>query len=422
MVSATLPPPALQHLHNRQVQKSLQKNLPRQNARHAQDQEVAGGEEQAADDSPMNSSTCPGSPFLWKIVEDTTDKHVGFGVGTIHLPSDLVTTDGAFASILSAVEDSCDVYGEVDLLDAAVIAEVAQCAAPIIANAARVADIPEEEVRNVIIEELTKIATLVNPDDADFVADLFLTFPLFDVTNTIQLANTPEYREQYLETLRTGVETGFLDTDLLALGRPNDSLEEVSAQCDAIELLYPTPVELNDKFQQGDATYMFSSTNLEAGLNGTYTNIIQDYKCGDIDAFTTNYNIELAKGSDGTFEEVALKNRNIKMAANMTDILKARSTDEKILFAVGNAHWLIGNYSLDVLLPEYGYRLEPIPDWGMDDAENLSNEQCQVKFDASANEFIPVGEQSSPTSSPTHSPTPSCGRSRTRGRDGHCGD
>ena len=51
----------------------------------------------------QDESTCPGTPFLWKITEDATGNHVGFGVGTMHLPADIVTTDEAYDSIISAI-------------------------------------------------------------------------------------------------------------------------------------------------------------------------------------------------------------------------------------------------------------------------------------------------------------------------------
>ena len=46
---------------------------------------------------------CPGTPMLWKITEDSTGKHVGFGVGTMHMPADVVVTEGAYNSLLSAI-------------------------------------------------------------------------------------------------------------------------------------------------------------------------------------------------------------------------------------------------------------------------------------------------------------------------------
>jgi hypothetical protein len=48
-------------------------------------------------------ASCPGTPFLWKIIEDATGNHVGFGVGSMHLPGDVVSTEEAYYSIISAI-------------------------------------------------------------------------------------------------------------------------------------------------------------------------------------------------------------------------------------------------------------------------------------------------------------------------------
>ena len=47
--------------------------------------------------------SCPGTPWLWKINNIETGKHVGFGVGTMHLPKDVVLTQGSYDSILAAI-------------------------------------------------------------------------------------------------------------------------------------------------------------------------------------------------------------------------------------------------------------------------------------------------------------------------------
>jgi len=52
----------------------------------------------------VEDQSCPGTPFLWKIVENSTGNHVGFGIGTMHLPPDLATTNKTFDSLISAVE------------------------------------------------------------------------------------------------------------------------------------------------------------------------------------------------------------------------------------------------------------------------------------------------------------------------------
>ena len=47
--------------------------------------------------------SCPGTAMLWKINNIETGKHVGFGVGTMHLPKDVVLTQGSYDSILAAI-------------------------------------------------------------------------------------------------------------------------------------------------------------------------------------------------------------------------------------------------------------------------------------------------------------------------------
>ena len=50
---------------------------------------------------------CPGTPILWKIVQNATGEHVGFGVGTMHLPYDVVLTEASWNSTRSAIEGGC---------------------------------------------------------------------------------------------------------------------------------------------------------------------------------------------------------------------------------------------------------------------------------------------------------------------------
>ena len=61
---------------------------------------IQGGEGEVDDD-------CPGTPILWKIVQNATGEHVGFGVGTMHLPYDVVLTEASWNSTRSAIEGGC---------------------------------------------------------------------------------------------------------------------------------------------------------------------------------------------------------------------------------------------------------------------------------------------------------------------------
>ena len=64
---------------------------------------IQGGEGEVDDD-------CPGTPILWKIVQNATGEHVGFGVGTMHLPYDVVLTEASWNSTRSAIEGGCMRY------------------------------------------------------------------------------------------------------------------------------------------------------------------------------------------------------------------------------------------------------------------------------------------------------------------------
>ena len=90
---------------------------------------------------------CPETPFLWKIIDDESGNHVGFGLGTLHLPPELVLSDDAYASIIHVIEDSCNIYGELNLRDPDVQAELVECRAPVVSNSATVSDIPDEAVK-----------------------------------------------------------------------------------------------------------------------------------------------------------------------------------------------------------------------------------------------------------------------------------
>lgn len=113
----------------------------------------------------MLEDNCPGTPLLWKIVDNESGNHVGFGLGTIHLPTELVLKDSSKESIMNAIQDSCNVYGEVNLLDPAVQLELQECTAPFISTAAKVSDIPDEDLKAAYEAKLLEIATAVASDE-----------------------------------------------------------------------------------------------------------------------------------------------------------------------------------------------------------------------------------------------------------------
>jgi len=89
--------------------------------------------------------------------------------------------------------------------------------------------------------------------------------------------------------------------------------------------------------------------------------------------------------------------RNIQMATKMNEILRDNKPGEKAFFAVGAAHWQIGEHSMEKFLKLYGYSLVRVESYGKDDAENMTNEQCGVVFDYEKNRFVPLDEASGHT-------------------------
>jgi len=215
-------PAILHRLHHHLVHQQLDDVIrPRQDEGHRR-----ATDQQLHRDTQGTTDECPGTPFLWKIIDDDTGKHVGFGLGTMHLPHDVVTTPEAFESIKSAIEDSCDVFGELNPLDGNVTTELAQCQSS--HKSATVEDIPDEELRNAIEAKILNI-TLAHiesdPESAEIIASRLFALPLSEIQRIILYANTPEYMEIYAESLYSGMGVGSLDSHVLALGRPADDLE-----------------------------------------------------------------------------------------------------------------------------------------------------------------------------------------------------
>lgn len=328
---------------------------------------------------------CPETPYLWKITENDSGKHVGFGLGTMHLPPELVLSDDAYASIFSAIADSCDIYGELNLLDPAVGQELVQCITPLAANAATVNDIQDQDIKSAYEAKLLEIATLVAPDESyvDGIYQALLLLPLFLVQQYISYANTPEY-EEYLLLELAGTPARPLDDEVLSIGRVAGGLEELSTQCAILQQLYVTPENIDNQA-------------LLAGLNATLSGQISAYRCGSIEAMDSAFDVESELGNNTEFEMQLLDNRNEQMASAIADVLS--TSNNKAFFAVGFLHWLYGDKSLNNLLNEYGYSLKLVPNYGPDDAEDISNEQCGVTFNRTSGLFELDEEESLGTSS-----------------------
>ncbi|KAL7497749.1 hypothetical protein ACHAWT_007262 [Skeletonema menzelii] len=312
----------------------------------------------------VQTEDCPGTPFLWKIIDDKSGNHVGFGLGTLHLPVDLVLTDHAYASIIHAVEDSCAVYGEIDMADMAVAAQIAECKGDLDSGAARISDIQDEDLR-LKYESITReIATVV----------------------------AAEYEQYFVPTL-LGMPPALLDETILSIGRPNGGVEMVSTQCDILEELFVTPEELDEE-------------NLRLGLNQTLSGQINLYMCGDIDSFANAQVLAFEQSAmDSEFKSALLDERNEQMAAEIHNILKA--SDDRVLFAFGASHWVVGEKKLGNLLKGYGYSLEYVPNYAKDDAEDMSNEECRVVFNSISGEFDLIETSNSTGSTPTINESPS---------------
>lgn len=267
--------PALVHrLHHDTIRQALRDVLPQPKGslprRRADVSEQNNGERNV--DSQLRrhvqaTDECPGTPFLWKIFEDSSGKHVGFGVGTMHLPRDVVATPEAYKSIEAAIggklvierrrciiiivqsclimfptsnySDSCDVYGELNFYNENATAEFEECAESFITNSATVNDIPDEALKQSVLEKLTQVVLkIINAGGIDIdleqmtaeelagtLAPRLGDTPLSTVQSLIVYANTPEYFELYNHTLYGGGGTISLDNSMLKLGRPADDLE-----------------------------------------------------------------------------------------------------------------------------------------------------------------------------------------------------
>ena len=88
------------YIHQNVVHRTL--NLHTTTHHHNNNQQQQQHYERFTQDTATDES-CPGTPMLWKINNIETGKHVGFGVGTMHLPKDVVLTQGSYDSILAAI-------------------------------------------------------------------------------------------------------------------------------------------------------------------------------------------------------------------------------------------------------------------------------------------------------------------------------
>jgi len=125
-------------------------------------------------------------------------------------------------------EDSCDVYGELNLYDNNTLNDLMECQNSTLEFEATLADIPDEELRDEVkAKVLETILQYVEIDSAtaETLASSFDSEPLSKLYRFIAFANTPEYMEKYAYNVISGEGSSFLDLDILALGRPAGALE-----------------------------------------------------------------------------------------------------------------------------------------------------------------------------------------------------
>lgn len=295
---------------------------------------------------------------MWNIYNVNTTDHVGFAIGTIHLPPKAVLTDKAWSSILNALDDSCSVYGEINVNDPQIVAEITQ-KCTLNGASATVTDIPDEELKDKYLLKIDEISKDVGAggDELDFI-QLLGSVPIGTLLALLSFYNTPEYKDLYFNAVRTGTPVDFLDVDILELGRPAGGLEEVETQCKLLRESHLTPGALVTDF---DAVW---KPYLELSLEASLSPLIQSYKCGDLKKMEAIIHADLETGHvSDVLVDALLDDRNIQMVAEMTQILNdgIAQNKSKSVFAVGFAHWTIGGEnSMESLLLAEGYRLERV--------------------------------------------------------------
>lgn len=292
-------------------------------------------EEQRRRHRLLGEGDCPGGAFLWKIVRDETSEHVGFGLGTIHVPTSEATSEEALASIMNAVDDSCDVYGELNFYRDEILDEVIKC-------------------------RLSSVFGM----DADLLPGEIVE----------------EFRSAVFVELR-----GSLDGHVMASGSPAGGVEDASTHCDLLELI----ANEGSVQRRGLQSELFSNGDTDPLVDPVAQELTRLYKCGDGEGVVALFDMLDLEGTE--FYEKLLDNRNHQMARAVADILDS-SEDKKVMFAFGLAHWIIGDTSLDALMKDYGYSLVHVPRWDEDDAVNLSNELCGVEFNEDTKLFQLIGD------------------------------
>ena len=355
---------------------------------------------------------CTQDPFLWHIYRTTNnnnngtdaeeeEEHVGFGVGTVHLPVNIVLEDLVWRDIQLAIQSSCTVYGELNMRDATVNAEIKECFTNLLTTAAKVSDIPSPALREMFEYIMREIALdLVPAESVDAMMTAFREFPILNFLQMVSAYNTPSYWPIYRDTILGGAPVLNMDESILAMGQTTGGLEEVETQCQLMRMLTPT--------LEAFATNFTDAWEAQLALELTYSleGLRAAYSCGDLSIIEEMFVLEDASSSiltqmlDGECDKhfhrfaravyksnftLSLAERNTQMVRRMLAIMETSTT--KPLFAVGLAHWTTGPFSFQALLEAEGYRLERVVSGSLK-AENLSDVACESDFAAESKSYV----------------------------------
>ena len=126
-------------------------------------------------------------------------------------------------------KDSCDIYGEVNSYDLDTMIELIGCSFVALEASAKLADIPDEGLRDEIKAKIADIFTTYSEDVDQNTTDTFVskfdTPPIGDAINFVIFGNTPEFMDEYAEAHFAEAPTVLLDSQIQIQGRPSGGLE-----------------------------------------------------------------------------------------------------------------------------------------------------------------------------------------------------
>lgn len=231
-------------------------------------------------DTAMSSTTTTKAPL-------TDDSVVGFAVGSIHLSryNALPATNGGVAwnSLVAALQDSCAVFGEVDLTSRENRREIALCTTRENPNVATLQDIPDPMMKGQIRAVLENV-TLAYGSSTSADALLQNLNVLAGLELLYYFSSPPEVKDDYFNFFLDNTDALALppsmETDLLELGRPSGSLETIEEGCDMIQALLPDQTDFVARYETdyGPKFTAWLSHNQETQ---SYQPWIDAYQCGN---------------------------------------------------------------------------------------------------------------------------------------------